>query len=498
MPTPTLLWFDYETTGTDPVRDRPAQFAALRTDMELHPVEAPVALYCKPALDVLPHPEACLITGISPQEAARDGLIEAEFAGAVHEILAAPGTCSAGYNSIRFDDEVNRNLFYRNFIDPYEHCWKNGNGRWDILDLTRACYALRPDGIEWPRGDDGSPSFKLDRLAPANGLKQERAHDALSDVEATLGLARLLRSRQPRLYDWHFALRNKQNATSMLAQALPAMQPLLHVSGRYPPARGCLAMVVPIAEHPERAGTFIVADLGTDADTWIELGADELIERMFTRRADLPEDIDRPPLKEVHANRSPFLAPLSVLRDTDTQRIALDLAACERNLERIRACDGVRDRVRQAFASHARRRTERTDPECMLYAGFPSLSDKRRCDAVRTTPPELLGMLKLDCQDPRYGELLFRYRARNWPDALDATERERWHAFVRDKLTRHTETTPLTLDDYRATISRLRTENPPGPAQVMLDRLQVWGNNVAAEFGLLHSSVRPSIPQENA
>lgn len=484
MPTPTMLWFDYETSGTDPVRDRPTQFAALRTDMQLHPVEEPVALYCKPALDVLPHPEACLITGITPQDAARDGLIEAEFAGAVHEILAAPGTCSTGYNSIRFDDEINRNLFYRNFIDPYEHCWKNGNTRWDLLDLTRACHALRPDGIEWPSADDGGPSFRLDRLAPANHLKQERAHDALSDVEATLGLARLLRSRQPRLYDWHFALRNKRNVISMLAQALPTMQPMLHVSGRYPSAHGCLAMVAPIAEHPERAGTFIVADLGIEADSWIGLDPDELTERMFTPRADLPEDIERPPLKEVHANRSPFLAPLNVLRDTDTARIALDPPACERNLERIRACDGVRDRVRQAFASHAKRRTRKTDPECMLYTGFPSPADKRRRDTVRATPPELLGMLKLDCEDPRHGELLFRYRARNWPDALDAAERERWHAFAREKLTRYTETTPLTLDDYRATIARLRTENQPGPAQVVLDRLQAWGDTVQRELGI--------------
>jgi exodeoxyribonuclease-1 len=433
---------------------------------------------------VLPHPEACLITGITPQDAARAGVTEAAFAGRVHELLAEPGTCSAGYNSIRFDDEVNRNLFYRNFFDPYEHAWKNGNARWDIMDLARACYALRPHGIEWPRSDDGTPSFRLDRLAPANRLKQDRAHDAFSDVEATLALARLLRQRQPRLYDWHFALRDKKRVAAMLAQALPAMQPLLHVSGRYPAMRGCLAMVAPIAEHPDRAGTFIVADLGVDPSSWMQLESGDLIERLFTRRADLPKNVEYPPLKQVHGNKSPFLAPPSVLQGVDTTRITLDVEACMRNLETLRACDGLRERVRHAFASRADAWPERTDPECMLYAGFPSPGDKRRCEAVRSTPPAQLRATGSTFDDPRYAELLFRYRARNWPDTLDAAERDSWREFVRTKLTLETETTAITLQDYRSTIERLRVENAPGPSQVLLDQLQAWGDTIAIEFGL--------------
>ncbi|MGH8151745.1 MAG: exodeoxyribonuclease I [Rhodanobacteraceae bacterium] len=484
MPTPTMLWYDYETTGTDAVRDRPAQFAAIRTGMDLKPVGEPVTLYCAPAVDVLPHPEACLITGIAPQDATRDGLPEAEFAGAVHAVLSEPDTCSAGYNSIRFDDEVNRNLFYRNFLDPYEHAWKNRNSRWDIMDLARACHALRPDGIEWPRDDDGVPSFRLDRLAPANHLEQERAHDARSDVAATIALARLLRERQPRLYDWHFKLRSKNRVAADLTAALPRMQPLLHVTGRYPAARGCLAMVAPIAAHPDRDGTFIVADLGVGADTWIDLDPDDLTERMFTPRADLPDDIERPPLKEVHANRSPFLAPTSVLRGVDTGRIGLDPAACERNLQKIRACDGLRERVTRAFAARDGHWPVREDPECNLYSAFASPADKRRCETVRATPAGCLGSTAFGFEDSRYTKLLFRYRARNWPDTLDAVERERWRAFVRDKLIRDTETTSLTLEAYRAVIARLRMQQPAGSPQVLLDQLDAWGDSVAAEVGI--------------
>ena len=196
----TFFWHDYETFGTDPRRDRPAQFAGIRTNGELEVIADPVMLYCKPPTDSLPHPEACLLTGITPQLAEREGLIECEFAAAVLEELGARGTCGVGYNSIRFDDEFTRNLLYRNFHDPYEREWKDGNSRWDLIDLACMCYALRPQGIEWPRRDDGSPSFRLEDLASANGLKQQRAHDALSDVEALIELARLIRRRQPRLY----------------------------------------------------------------------------------------------------------------------------------------------------------------------------------------------------------------------------------------------------------------------------------------------------------
>jgi exodeoxyribonuclease-1 len=483
MPTPTLLWYDYETTGTDAARDRPAQFAALRTDMHLRPIDEPVTLYCAPAPDVLPHPEACLITGIVPQDMARDGMIEAEFAGAVHELLAEPGTCSAGYNSIRFDDEVNRNLFYRNFFDPDEHCWKHGNARWDIMDLARACHALRPDGIEWPLREDGSPSFKLEHLAQANRLEQARAHDATSDVIATVGLARLLREHQPRLYEWCFALRHKRAVIAKLAGALAASQPLLHVSHKYAAQRGCLAMIVPLAEHPTREGTFIVADLDVDPDAWTDLDSDDLMERMFTPRADLPEDLQRPPIKEVHANRSPFIAPVETLRNVDTRRIALDPERCFGHLKKIRAVEDLADRVRHAFASRAPRQHETGDPELMLYAGFASDADRKRLDAVRTTPPERLGTTAFSFGDPRYDELLFRYRARNWPGSLDATEQARWQAFVRDKLARESDARTLTLAQYFATIARLRAELPPGPQQALLDRLQAWGEALRADHG---------------
>ncbi len=189
----SFYWHDYETWGADPSRDRPSQFAGIRTDAELNVIGDPLMIYCRPTMECLPQPMACAVTGITPQKALDEGLDERAFMAAIHRELAAPGTCGVGYNSIRFDDEVTRYGLYRNFYDPYAREWKDGNSRWDLIDVVRLCCALRPDGIEWPLREDGTPSFKLEVLTAANGIGHEAAHDALSDVHATISLARLIR-----------------------------------------------------------------------------------------------------------------------------------------------------------------------------------------------------------------------------------------------------------------------------------------------------------------
>ena len=469
---PTLLWHDYETTGADPRRDRPAQFAAIRTTLDLDPIGEAVSFDCRPMPDVLPHPQACLITGITPQRMLRDGLIEAEFAARVHEQMAEPGTCSVGYNSLRFDDEFTRNLLYRNFFDPYEREWKDGNSRWDLIDLARMCHALRPEGIEWPLREDGSPSFRLEHLASANRITQQRAHDALSDVEALIGLARLIRRHQPRLWDFHFRLRRKQAVFELLD--LARMTPLLHVSSRYPASRGCTAIIVPLAPHPSQPNAVIVYDLDVDPQPLLELEADEIADRVFTPRADLPDGIERIPLKAVHANRSPALAPISALRGVDLARIALDPDRALAHLERLRGAPGLTAKLQAVFA-RAGQYEPAADPELALYSGFPNDADKRLFANVRATPPEQLARTPFAFRDPRYTELLFRYRARNWPETLDADEQVRWHAFVQRRLDTSTPLTTLTREQYRDTIDRMRADPAlPSDRLPLLDELEIW------------------------
>jgi exodeoxyribonuclease-1 len=472
----TFLWHDYETTGSDPARDRPAQFAAIRTTPELEPVGEPLSFFCQPAPDVLPQPEACLVTGITPQRMAREGIIEAEFAARVHEAMAQPGTCSAGYNSLRFDDEFTRRLFYRNFFEPYEREWKDGNSRWDLIDLARLCHALRPAGIEWPLREDGTASFRLEHLAAANGIAQAHAHEALSDVEATIGLARLVRDRQPRLWEWFLGLRRKQRVFDLLD--VVRQVPVLHVSSRYPASRGCLAMVMPLAHHPQQPNGVIVYDLDADPAPLLELDAADIADRVFVARADLPEGIERIPLKVIHANRVPALAPLSTLAGVDLARIALDHDRALRHAERLRGVAGLVEKVQAVFARTGEREPG-GDPELGLYDGFLPDPDKRLLREVRGTPPEQLGRRTFAFCDGRCSELLFRYRARNWPQTLDAAEQARWDAFRRRRLETRTPLTGLTLEEYFATIARLRADPATALAHMpLLDALESWGRDL--------------------
>ncbi len=480
MDSPSFFWHDYETTGTDSRRDRVLQFAGVRTDLDLKAISDPVSLFCQPPRDSLPQPQASLITGITPQRAQAEGLIEAEFAALVHEHLGQPGTCGVGYNSLRFDDAFTRHLLYRNFYDPYQREWATGNSRWDIIDLARMCHALRPDGIEWPRRDDGAPSFKLEDLADANHLHKRRAHDALSDVETTLDLARLLRDKQPRLWDWYLSLRNKRAAAGLLD--VVDMTPLLHVSSRYPADRGCLAMIAPLAQHPTRSNEIIVIDLADDPTDLLTLDAEALADRVFTARADLPEGVERVALRSVHINRSPALAPMSVLKGVDTARIGLDVERCLAHAAHLRHSPGLADKVREVFVA-ASDMPPADDPELALYGGFLPDADKPLLAKVRATPPAQLGINRFPFRDPRYPDLLYRYRARNWPETLTPDEDRRWTQFRRERLTRETPLTTLTLAQYFAEITAMRSD-ASGPTLALLDQLEAWGRELALDVGV--------------
>ena len=466
----TFYWHDYETFGADPVRDRPAQFAGQRTSAGLEPVGEPLVIYCRPPQDLLPHPDACLITGITPQLALREGLPEYEFARLVNAELSRPGTCGAGYNSIRFDDEVTRHLLYRNFYDPYQREWYGGNSRWDLIDVVRLCHALRPEGLEWPKREDGATSFRLEHLSKANGLAHDQAHDALSDVDATIALARRLKQAQPRLFEHALRLRDKKFAATLLN--LSAMTPVLHVSSKIPAARGCLAVVAPLAMHPRNGNEVIVYDLGHEPAELLELDAEDLRERVFASDEDLPEGMSRIPLKGVHLNKCPMLAPVSTLTAAQAQRWAIDLARCQENRD---ALFGVREalaaKVRAVFA--APEFPER-DAELSLYGGFLPDADKPRLAKVREAAADELWRYEGLFSDARYNELLFRYRARNFPDSLNEDERARWREFVANKFGHDNGIAGLSWEQFQAALAeRLAGEKNPEKLQI-LQALAVW------------------------
>lgn len=472
----SFLFYDLETFGQDPRRTRVAQFAAIRTDADLNMIDAPVSFYVKPADDLLPSPIATLITGITPQHALAEGISEAEAFSRINDLMARPGTCTLGYNTLRFDDEFVRHGLFRNFFDPYEREWRNGNSRWDLLDMLRLVHALRPDGIAWPQREDGATSFKLEHLALANDVRQGDVHEALSDVHATIGMARLFKQAQPRLWDYALKLRDKRFVGSLLD--VDAMQPVLHISMRYRAQRMCAAPVMPIARHPYINNRVIALDLEGDIDGLLALPAETLAARLYTRAADLAEGEQRVPLKEVHLNKVPALVAWNHLRPSDHARLGIDVATVEANAARVReAGPALVEKVRQVYGGE--RVATVSDVDASLYDGFLADGDKALMSRLRTSPPAELAGFAERLKDPRMPELLFRYRARNHPQTLDAGERGRWNDYRRQRLLGDAGLGEQTLPDFRAQLDTLALEHAADPAKLaLLQHLRDWGTDL--------------------
>ena len=473
----SFYWHDYETWGTDPRRDRAVQFAGIRTDLEFNVIGKHLMIYARPADDFLPHPQACMVTGITPQLAMEEGIPEADFFELINQQLSRPGTCALGYNSIRFDDEFTRYGLYRNFFDPYAREWQNGNSRWDIIDTVRLMRALRPDGINWPEDDEGVTSFRLEALTAANDIAHAGAHDALVDVKATIALARLVKERQPRLFDYVLGNRDKHRLLNQLD--VTRRQPVLHVSSMYPASQGCIAAAVPVARHPVNQNGILVYDLRVDPTPMLELPADEIRQRIYTRTEELPEGQDRIPLKTVHVNHAPVIVPMNTLTDEARERWQLDAVKETAHLKLIQQARDLPGKLARVFAESPY--PANSDPDQGLYDGFLSNSDRRLCELVRTTLPENLAQLSPAFEAPKLHELLFRYRARNWPDLLNRAEQQRWHEYRMDRLTRPDAGASITYREYGQILARMAVDAGLTPGQrILVNQLLDW----PAQIGL--------------
>ena len=474
----SFYWYDLETFGLDTVWDRPAQFAGVRTDAELAVIEPPLVLYCRPPADYLPDPNACLVTGISPREAAKRGLPEAEFAAAIRSEFLRPQTCVVGYNNIRFDDEVMRQVFYRTLFDPYEREWRHGNSRWDVIDMVRLTYALRPDGMVWPREDDGRPTFRLERLTAANGIAHQGAHDALADVNATLALARRIKEAQPRLFEFALSHRGRGEALALLN--VGKFEPVVHVSSRFAAERGCLAIVVALAMHASNRNAVAVFDLATDPSALFDLDVDALRERVFTASSELGPGKPRVPLKLVHLNKAPLLAPLKVLRPEDWRRLGLDRDRVLRHRDAIARRAGLLEKVTAVFES--RLPEGDVDPDAALYrGGFIGDADRRELDCLHALPPAQWAGRRPPFVDSRLPEMVFRYLARNYPECLQSSERERWEVQRRARLTGADGSGARDIASYRAALDAAQCAAAEGaPAEALLRELRAYGEELLA------------------
>ncbi|MBR2839792.1 exodeoxyribonuclease I [Candidatus Saccharibacteria bacterium] len=409
----TFFFYDLETSGLLARGDRIMQFAGQRTSMNLEPIGEPVNILVKMTDDALPSPSAIKVTGITPQVTLMDGVNEVEFCRYVTEEVFVPETVAVGYNTVRFDDEFMRACLWRNFFDPYEWEWKDGRSRWDILDVVRLTRALRPEGIEWPFTPEGKPTNRLELLTKLNGVKHEHAHDALSDVYATMAVARMIREKQPKLFEFLFKMREKKAVQKLVNLENPQM--FVYASGRYANEFNKTTVAFPIA--PGRNGNVLVYDLRYDVD-------------------DVDMDKTYPIVKELCYNKCPAVAPINVLgQEDDWKRIGLTESQVEENLKKLLEHPEFVEQVR----SEHEKRPEfppAVEPEAALYDGFLNDRDRVKVAAVRNAEPSRLADFQPEFDDERLPELLLHYKGRNYPETMSESEAEAYEKYRTERLQR--------------------------------------------------------------
>ena len=517
-----ICWYDLETTGIDPRWHRILQFACQKTTKDLTPIGDPISFQVRLAPDVLPDPAACCLTGFTPQAVNEEGVTELEAMHRIYELFIAPGTCVVGFNSVRFDDEFVRYGFYRNFLPVYLREFQHGNSRWDLLDLCRASAALRPEGMEWPERE-GKPVYNLGALASANGLDTTGSHDAGKDVELTIALARLLRKNNEKLYDFAFGLR-RRNEVERLLRAPDELFVL--VSGGLPRERMCLGLVMPMGRSPKK-NTRMVVDLCADVSCLVEWSDDRLAEVWWN-----PDGDDRLPVRPLQINKCPFIAPVSVLRPQDIDRLSLDMAevearrkflikhkalvekriatlfrtevepegkdkraggkggkgrnkrprfakGAERNYNGLVAPDGTFLTKTDTNGAKPKAPAVSKDVEAQLYQRF--INDRDQSEALRIAQALRAAQKpgKVNLQDRRLRELLGRLKARNdLTEQMNDQERREWRGYLKKKLlgTPADADAYLNLESFRQRISEVRAGDAVAADESVLTALEDHGD----------------------
>lgn len=466
MPT-SYFFYDLETSGLSARNDRIMQFAGQRTDLDLNPIGEPYNILVALNDDTLPSPDALAITRITPQKTVEEGYSEAEFAKLLHTEIFTEGTVAVGFNNIRFDDEFIRHLFWRNFYDPYAWTWQDDRSRWDLLDVVRITRALRPEGISWPVDAEGKATNRLELLSKQNGIEHLSAHDALSDVEALIGVTKLIQQKQPQLFSYLFTMRSKKKVAELVN--LDDKRPFVYTSGRYDQEYQKTTVAFPLA--PSKNSNVIVYDLRYDPTPFLGLSAKELSAKIFASWEDRKkDDFVRVPVKEMQYNRAPAVAPLGVLEQSDGwNNIGLNLETVEKHKAIIAANPQFAENIRSAFEGREEYKKSK-DPEAMLYDGFVSDKDRMRVEVVRNADERQLADFHPEFSDERLAPLLLHYKARSFPRTLSETEVAEWEKWRSERLASQ-------LPGFMKSLSSYAT-NDDDSIQFIMQELQLWAESI--------------------
>lgn len=452
------------------------QFGGQRTNMDFEPLGEPHDILISMSDDTLPSPDAIMVTGITPQKTRQEGLSEAEFLKIFDREIAIPGTIFVGFNTVRFDDEFMRFLLYRNFYDAYEWQWKDGSSRWDLLDVVRMTRALRPEGIKWPVDSEGKATNRLELLTGINGLDHSNAHDALSDVNASISLARLVQQKQPKLFDYLLKMRDKK----LVGELVESRSPFLYSSGKYAGEFEKTSAAVFLAPHPKKQGS-LVYDLRYDPSPFLSLSPAELAQKWTfnkeTRKIELP-------VKVLQYNRCPAVAPLGTLDASSQKRLQLTIAQITKHHKILtESSDFIKNllsalQILEKKQQVAFLNDEKTADE-QLYDGFFGDEDRREIQKVRSaTAPSELTSENFKFIDNRLATLLKLYKCRNFPQSLNDEEHMWWEKYRKNRLIGK----ERRAQRYFERISELAANTHlSNQQQFVLEELKLYGESIMPE-----------------
>lgn len=473
----TLYFYDLETSGFNARSDRIMQFAGQRTNMSLEPIGDPDNILVKLSPDILPSADAILVTGITPQQTLQEGISEAEFTKHFMSKIARPGTIFAGFNTVRFDDEFMRSTLYRNFFDPYEWQWKDSRSRWDLLDVVRMARALRPDGIKWPKDKDGKPTNRLELLTAENNLGHENAHDALSDVLATIELAKLLKSKQPELFNYLLETRGKKEVAKLVMSG----QPFVYSSGRYSADFEKTAVVAMVAERSKKQGA-IVFDLRYDPAKFADFTPEQIVESW--KYDPKNPDKKRLPAKTIRFNRCPAVAPMGVFDESCQDRLKLDIKTIERNLAKLRGMQSFARNLQKAVdilddQQQTQFIKQESSAEEQIYEGFYSDADRNLLEDFQQSDPEKLTDFTVKFRDKRLRKMVPLYKARNFEKNLTEQEMEAWQQHKKKTLL---EGSPNKVEQFIANLGELAKTRTTKNEQFLLEELQLYAESLLQDI----------------
>jgi len=351
--------------------------------------------------------------------------------------------------------------------------------------MLRLTAALRPEGINWPINEKNQISFRLEKLTEANGIFHQDAHDALSDVHATIAIAKLVKTHQPRLYDYYLQLRNKHKVLELLNIYNP--RPLLHISGMYPAQYGHCALILPLMVHPENKNGIIVYDLRYDPKELLALSADEIRQRIYTPKVELEEQgLERIPLKTIHINKCPAIAPINTLTKEASQRLEIDIQQQQINIQGLLHNKDLIDKLSLVFSSDYQNNPIKHDVDQALYSGgFAGPADKEKMEII--TQSNDSGIKQLGEQfgkhfkDHRFEKLFFRYMGRNFNHLLSQQDKSLWEQYRIKRMTDNNDNASITYSDYINTVDELIAKESNESKLKVLNELKKYPQQIGLD-----------------